>query len=327
MKHTSQNVLVTSAGRRTSLVQAFVGVAAAEGGEVIAGDCSSLAPALYLAHRGVPLPRVDSADYIPRLLSLSEEHKLALIVPTIDTELAALSEHAEVFREVGTVALISKPGFIKVCGDKWLTYQAFAEQGVDTAQSWLPEGYSPNDLPQNLFVKPRNGSASRDIYSVPNGELESYLPRVPNAIIQEELQGPEITIDALLDLSGKPLHYVPRRRIRTLAGESIQGVTLPDDDLRDWLIKVLHVISQLGARGPVTLQAFLTERGPVLTEVNPRFGGGFPLAYAAGGRYPDWLLSMLRGETVPERFGEYQVGLYMTRYNTEYFTAEPLWAL
>ena len=196
---------------------------------------------------------------------------------------------------------------------------------MDTALSWLPDHYNADELPEHLFVKPRDGSASRDIYSVPTGELERYLPRVPNAIIQEELSGPEITIDALLDLSGKPLHYVPRRRIRTLAGESIQGVTLPDDDLRDWLIHVLHTISDLGARGAVTLQAFLSERGPVLTEVNPRFGGGFPLAYAAGGKYPDWLMAMLRGEEVPERFGEYQVGLYMTRYNTEYFTAEPLW--
>ena len=321
------NVLVTSAGRRTSLVQAFVKVAEAAGGEVIAGDLSSLAPALYLAHKGVPLPRVDSADYIPCLLSLAQEHEIKLIVPTIDTELAALAKNAGAFREVGAAALISEPAFINICGDKWLTYEAFAEKGVDTARSWLPDSYNADELPEHLFVKPRDGSASRDIYSVPTGELESYLPRVPNAIIQEELSGHEITIDALLDLSGKPLHYVPRRRIRTLAGESIQGITLPDDDLRDWLIQVLHVISDLGARGAVTLQAFLSERGPVLTEVNPRFGGGFPLAYAAGGKYPDWLMAMLQGETLPERFGEYQVGLYMTRYNTEYFTAEPLWSV
>lgn len=317
------NVLVTSAGRRTSLVKAFAEATAAAGGEVIAGDLSSLAPALYLAHQGVRLPHVDSPDYIPHLLSLAKAHQLKLIVPTIDTELAVLSEHAAAFREAGAVALISEPGFVEICGDKWLTYKAFANCGVDTAKSWLPG--CGKDLPDHLFVKPRDGSASRDIYSVPPGELERYLPRVPNAIIQEELRGPEITIDALLDLSGRPLHYVPRRRIRTLGGESIQGVTLPDNDLRDWLISVLHVISELGARGPVTLQAFLTERGPVLTEVNPRFGGGYPLAYAAGGKYPAWLLEMLQGQTVPERFGEYHVGLYMTRYSAEYFTAEPLW--
>ncbi len=321
------NVLVTSAGRRTSLVQAFVKAAEAVDGRVFAGDLSSLAPALYLAHRGVPLPRVDSAEYIPHLLSLAEEHQIKLVVPTIDTELAVLAQNADAFREVGAAALISEPAFIDICGDKWLTYKAFAEAGVDTAASWLPDDYDADKLPEHLFVKPRDGSASRDIYSVPTGELARYLPRVPNVIIQEELSGHEITIDALLDLTGRPLHYVPRRRIRTLAGESIQGITLPDGDLRDWLISVLNVLSKLGARGAVTLQAFLTGRGPVLTEVNPRFGGGFPLAYAAGGKYPDWLMAMLRGEEVPERFGEYQVGLYMTRYNTEYFTAEPLWSV
>jgi len=85
------------------------------------------------------------------------------------------------------------------------------------------------------------------------------------------------------------------------------------------------VAARLGARGPITLQAFLTARGPVLIEDNPRFGGGFPLAYAAGGHYPEWLLALLAGERIEPRLGAYQKGLYMTRYNVEYFTTEPLW--
>ena len=55
------------------------------------------------------------------------------------------------------------------------------------------------------------------------------LRLVREPIVQEVLTGPEITIDALLDLEGRPIHYVPRRRIRTLGGESIQGVTLEHD--------------------------------------------------------------------------------------------------
>ena len=110
------NVLITSAGRRTSLVEAFVKAAEAAGGSVIAGDLCSLAPALYLAHRGVPLPPVDSADYASHLLSLARECQIRLVVPTIDTELAVLAENENAFREVGATALISKPEFIDICG-------------------------------------------------------------------------------------------------------------------------------------------------------------------------------------------------------------------
>jgi len=75
----------------------------------------------------------------------------------------------------------------------------------------------------------------------------------------------------------------------------------------------------MGARGPITIQAFLTGRGPVLTGINPRFGGGFPLALAAGGDYPAWILALLRGEPVPPRLGQYRRGLFITRPFTEMF--------
>ena len=319
------NVLVTSAGRRVSLVQAFAEAVKVRGGRVFAGDASGLAPALYKADGAFRLPPVKSEAYIPELLSLVQAHDLGLIVPTIDTELAVLAENASAFADAGCKVLVSSPAFVALSGDKWLTQRAFVEHDVDVPQGWTVAELTGAELPDQLFVKPRDGSSSRDTYRATPETLTSILARVPNAIVQEGLTGPEITIDALIDFDGRPLHYVPRIRIRTLAGESIQGVTIADDDLRDWLTRLLGVAADLGARGPITLQAFLTERGPVLIEVNPRFGGGFPLAYAAGGHYPEWLLALLHGEAVEPRLGSYTVGLYMTRYNVEHFTTEPLW--
>lgn len=319
------NVLITSAGRRVSLVQAFASAAQAYGGKVFAGDASGLAPTLYLAHGAFHLPSVADESYVPQLLALVREHRIGLIVPTIDPELAVLAANAPIFADAGCTALVSSLSFVELSGDKWLTHEAFAARGVDVPESWTAEEAASATLPPQLFLKPRDGSASRDTYRATPETLATVLPRVKNAIIQEELSGPEITIDALLDLDGTPLHYVPRIRLRTLAGESIQGVTIDDDDIREWLNNLLQVAAQLGAHGPITLQAFLTPRGPVLIEVNPRFGGGFPLAYAAGGHYPEWLLALLRGERLEPRIGQYQKKLYMTRYNVEYFTTEPLW--
>ena len=128
------------------------------------------------------------------------------------------------------------------------------------------------------------------------------LRLVREPIVQEVLTGPEITIDALLDLDGRPIHYVPRRRIRTLGGESIQGVTLEHDTaFETWIEDVLDRCSAMGARGPLTLQAFMGTAGPVLSEINARFGGGFPLALEAGGAYPGWLLDMIDGVAVRPR--------------------------
>jgi carbamoyl-phosphate synthase large subunit len=318
-------VLITSAGRRTSLLQAFKRAVEPRGGQVLAGDIDALAPALYLADEAVRLPRIHDEGYIPALLDLVERRGIRLIVPTVDTELAKLAAARGEFAARGCEALISDPELIEVSGDKWLTVARFAARGIRVPRSWLP-GAESGELPEKLFLKPRDGSASLHTYAVDRDALEKVLPRVPNAIIQERIEAQEITIDALLDLRGRPLHYVPRTRIRTLAGESIQGVTIDDETVGPWLREVLDAVAAFGGRGPVTLQAFLTEGGPTLSEVNPRFGGGFPLAAAAGGDYPEWLLRMLEGKSVSPRFGDYQRGLYMTRTATEIFTTEPKWA-
>jgi carbamoyl-phosphate synthase large subunit len=178
-------------------------------------------------------------------------------------------------------------------------------------------------MPDALFVKPRDGSASQHAFVTDREQLDHTLSCVPNPIVQERLIGDEITVDALADFEGRLIHYVPRLRIRTLGGESIQGVTLPDDDFREWLIGALHVCIDLGAAGPLTLQFFRTADGPVLTEINPRFGGGFPLALAAGAAYPEWLMQIVEGRQVEPRIGHYRAGLYMTRFYREVFGSAP----
>lgn len=319
------NVLLTSAGRRASLLQAFQAAAHPLGLQVFAADMDPLAPAVHLADKAFRVPRVTDPAYVPTLLSLVEAHDIQLVVPTIDTELAILARHAEDFQVRGAHALISSREFVEICGDKWLTFSAFQREAIAVPDSWLPNAL-PRDLPEALFLKPRDGSASAHTYACSRLEFPRILPIVPNAIVQERLQGEEVTIDALLDFEGSPLHYVPRTRIRTLGGESIQGVTLSSPDLDPWIESVLKTCGRLGATGPITLQCFRTSRGPVLTEINPRFGGGFPLARAAGGDYPAWLLAHLMGGASNLHLGHYKRGLYMTRAYHEIFTETLPWS-
>jgi carbamoyl-phosphate synthase large subunit len=308
------------------LVRAFAEETSRRGGYVVAADVDPLAPALYLADQSVEVPRTEARGYVDRLFGLVAEHKVGLIVPTIDTDLRVLAATEAAFAEQACVVAISSPAFVETTLDKPTAVEAFGRAGVSVPRSWVPRIDRPVDLPSRLVVKPRRGSASQHVYRTGPADLDIVLRLVPDPVIQEELDGPEITIDALLDLGGRPVHYVPRRRIRTLGGESIQGVTLDHDGaLEDWIEGVLEVCAAMGGRGPLTIQAFLTARGPVLTEVNPRFGGGFPLALAAGARYPSWLLDMVEGRPVPSRLREYETGLYMTRYNVELFTRQPKW--
>ena len=321
----TDSVLVTSAGRRTSLLMAFIEAAAQRNWQVLAGDHDALAPTLYLAHKGIRLPAISSSGYIDFLLRTVEDEGVRLVVPTIDTELLPLAQNAAQFKERGCTALVSSPEFVEITADKWLTTQFFGANGIAVPASWLPDDCVESHLPSELFLKPRDGSASKDAFAIGRDSLSQMLPRVPNPIIQERMAGSEITVDSLLDLDGRPIHFVPRRRLRTLGGESIQGVTMDDSSLRGWIMRILELASQKGAIGPLTIQAFLTPDGPVLTEINPRFGGGFPLTHAAGGKYPAWILDAIDGEPLAACFGDFTRGLYMTRYYAEYFTGSLLW--
>ncbi len=318
------NVLMTSAGRRVTLMQAFQLALQPLGGQVVVAERDALAPTCVLADAAVRVPAVSDSAYLSNILRLIQLHDIGLIVPTIDTELMDLALHAEAFLRFGARALISTPNFIRICADKWETAQTFAAEGVAVPVSWLPDAL-PEQLPEEVFIKPRDGSASVDAHPCRREDLHYLLPRVPHAIVQERLHGTEITVDALLDFEGRLLHFVPRARIRTLGGESIQGITLDAPEVDAWLQPVLEACGRLGARGPVTLQAFRTVKGLVLTEINPRFGGGFPLALAAGGDYPEWVLALQRGETVPPRLGQYKRGLMMTRYYSESFLERLPW--
>ena len=319
------NVLVTAAGRRTTLVRAFVDAVRPRGGRTYAADVDPLAPALYLADEALRIRRIDDPDYVADLVQICERHGIRLVVPTIDPDLPVLARLRSQFALMGRVIAVSSEEFVDLVYDKHAMWLGFRECGVALAASWVPED-GRADMPDRLYVKPRRGSASADNHIVARQDLDEILPLVPDPIIQEVLDGPEITIDALLDLAGRPVHYVPRRRIRTLGGESIQGVTLEHDpDLEAWITHLLEICGSLGAAGPLCLQAFLTSRGPVLSEVNARFGGGFPLGMAAGANYVEWLLDMIDGIPVPSRLGAYDAGVFMTRYNVEHFTRSPKW--
>jgi len=305
------NVLISSAGRRTSLVDSFL--EACDGhGKVVASDADPLAPSLMAADIGVVVPRLTEPEFVDDMLRLCQTHDIGLIVPTIDTELPLLAEHRDRFTAVGANPLVASKELIEVTASKRRTEAVFREAGISTPPSWSTDSIPVADDIE-LFVKPDRGSASAHTFRVDSKSIDALLPLVPDPIVQERIDAVEVTVDALLDRAGKVIHFVPRIRLKTIGGESVEGVTLPDDPIRDWLLGVLSVVADLGGWGPMTIQIFLTAPDPTLIEVNPRFGGGFPLAYRAGGLYPQWILEMMTGNELRARLGEYRKGLFMTR--------------
>jgi carbamoyl-phosphate synthase large subunit len=300
-------VLFTCAGQRVDIVTAF----REAGATTIAADLDQLAPALYHADHRALVPRVDDFGYVAALRDLVELHDVRLIVPLTDLDHLVLANARDQLG--GAVVLVPGPETIARCSDKYQAHVFFEEQGIGSPPTWLP-----TDLPDGLrfpvLVKARRGFGSRHIFRAENhAELDFFLHyTTADSMVQSACLGTEFSIDIFSDLDGRCLAAIPRTMIESKGGESIKGMTIKDADLIAFGVTVSEALRLIG---PANVQCFREPDGQLqVTDVNPRFGGGFPLPTAAGSRYPELALALANGEKPEPRFGEFREGVVMTRY-------------
>jgi carbamoyl-phosphate synthase large subunit len=308
-------VLFTCAGQRVDIVSAF----RRAGATTIATDVNQLAPALYHADRRALVPRVDDPAYVDALRDLVALHDVRLIVPLTDLDHLVLAENRDRLR--GAVVLVPEPDTIRRCSDKYLAHEFFDAKGIGSPRTWLPDDL-PADVPYPVLVKARRGFGSRHIYRAANRlELDFFLDyTTADSMVQAQCHGEEFSIDVLCDLDARCLAAIPRTMIESKGGESIKGMTIRDDELIAFGCRVAEALRIIG---PANVQCFREPDGELqVTDVNPRFGGGFPLPTAAGSGYPELALQLANGERPEPRLGDYREGVVMTRFFSEVILEE-----
>jgi carbamoyl-phosphate synthase large subunit len=308
-------VLFTCAGQRVDIVTAFRDA----GATTVAADVDQFAPALYHADRFALVPRVDDPFYVEALRNLVELHDVRLIVPLTDLDHLVLAQARD--HLAGAVALVPGPETIERCADKYLAHRFFDEQGIGSPPTWLPTEV-PESIRFPVLVKARKGFGSRHIYRADNQtELDFFLRyTTADSMVQSLCHGEEFSIDVFCDLDARCLAAVPRTMIESKGGESIKGMTIKDPDLIDFGVRVSEALQIIG---PANVQCFREADGDLqVTDVNPRFGGGFPLPTAAGSRYPELALALANGEQPEQRLGDFREGVVMTRFFSQVILEE-----
>jgi carbamoyl-phosphate synthase large subunit len=303
------SVLFTCAGQRVDVITAF----RQAGAFTVAADLNPLAPALHRAHARLQLPPVADDAYVPSLAAAVAEHDVALVVPLTDIDQVVLAEKRE---ELGALLLLPSLEAVELTSDKYRTHLYLRERGFDSPPTWLPDEL-PADVDFPLLVKSRFGYGSNHIFRTRDrAELEFFLGYSPvEPIVQAECAGEEFSIDVFCDVEGRCLNAIPRTMIESKGGESIKGMTIRDVALIELGCRVAEALELVG---PATVQCFRTSSGRhELTDVNPRFGGAFPLPLAAGGEYPELALALAKGERPQPRVGSFREGVVMTRYFSE----------
>jgi carbamoyl-phosphate synthase large subunit len=300
-------VLFTCAGQRVDIVSAF----GRAGATTVAADLDPLAPALYHADHRSLVPRVDDPGYVATLARIVAEHDVRLVVPLTDLDQEIVSAARD---ELAPALVLSPaPDVCRTMGDKYLAHLFFEGNGIASPRTWLPAEV-PADVRYPVLVKVREGFGSRHIYRADDREqLDFHLRHTPvDSMVQERCLGEEFSVDVFCDIDRRCLNAIPRSMIQSKGGESIKGRSLDDRELIEHGARIAETI---GIVGPANVQCFREPDGSLpITDVNPRFGGAFPLPLAAGSRYPELALALARGERPEPRLGDFRAGVVMTRF-------------
>ena len=312
------NILILSAGTRNKVVEYFkenVG----DKGKVVATDCSNLAPAVYEADVFYLVPRITAPGYIEQILDICVKEKIDGVFSLIDPELSLLAGERERFLAVGATPILSDYELVETCFDKYRMFELLTDMGIPTGQCYLSKEDFYRDRQKGridypVFVKPVRGSASLNINKVSSDqELETLFHLYDDLMIQEFMDGQEYGADVYVDMiSGKCTSIFVKKKIKMRAGETDKSVSVKNPELFELIRKF---VEKCGFCGMIDIDLF--EIGGVfyISEVNPRFGGGYPHAYACGVNMPSQVLCNLSGRENPVRIGEYKENVCMMKYN------------
>lgn len=312
------NVLILSAGTRDKVIQYFKKALNGRG-KVIATDCSGVAPAIYEADKYYIVPRMTAPGYIDVILDICRKEQIAGVLSLIDPELSLLAEHEKDFEATGTTIIGSGYELCEMALDKFQMYQWLVKHQYKCAKSYMDKELFFQDVAEGkidypVFVKPARGSASIAISKVYDQEtVELLFQHEEGLMIQEFLDGQEIGADVYIDmLSGEVVSIFTKKKLKMRAGETDKAVSFKDE-------KLFHLIEQFvseaGYRGQIDIDIFEINGEYYISEVNPRFGGGYPHAYESGCDHMELIIQNLMGNQNKKNIGQYAEGIYMMKYN------------
>lgn len=312
------NVLVLSCGTRNKIIQ-YLKKELHGQGNVVATDMSPNAPALYEADKYYLVPRMTEPGYIDVVFDICKKENITGVFSLIDPELSLLAEHEAAFRALGVTVIGSSYELCERTLDKWQMYCWLTEHHYACARSYLDRELFYQDVKKGLihypvFVKPVRGSASIAISKAEDQEtVELLCQHTKGLMIQEYLEGQEIGVDCYIDLlSGELISAFSKKKLVMRAGETDKGISFKDPKLFEL---VERFVKENGFRGQIDLDIFDCGGVYYLSEVNPRFGGGYPHAYEAGVNHMPYILNNLKGKTNTPNIGSYEEGIVMMKYN------------
>lgn len=312
------NILITSVGRRSYLVEYFKKVIG-DGGQVHVANSSDITPAFEYADKYVVTPLIYDKEYINFLKEYCISNKIDMIISLFDIDLPILAKNKDIFKSIGVELIISNEKCIDICNDKWNTYKFLRENNIYTPLTYLSYDDAINalecgDISYPVIIKPRWGMGSISVFEAENREelnvlyrkakreiLDTYLKYESNVdieksiIIQEKINGKEYGVDIINNLKGEYVNCIVKEKYAMRSGETDCAKIIENKEIQRLAIKLSNKLKHIAN---LDVDMFLVKNNVYVLEMNARFGGGYPFSHIAGVNLPKAIISWVKNEHV-----------------------------
>ncbi|GAB5617068.1 ATP-grasp domain-containing protein [Faecalimonas canis] len=314
------NILFCSAGRRCELLKNFRKSMGNEG-KIIATDISLTAPAIYMADKYYIVPRIDDDKYISIILDICKKEEIQAVTTLIDPEIMILAKNRNKFEKIGVEVLTPYKETAEICFDKYVMYEYLKEKGIRTVLTYsdiesFKKGQAEGEIDFPVFVKPRTGSGSVGARKVEDMKtLEKAMIEDSSLIIQEFMSDAlDIDADIYVDtISNQAVSLFSKKKLETKIGGASKTVSFKDDNLNQFASEALQAFQ---FNGPIDMDFWYRDGQYYLSEINPRFGGGYLHAYGAGVDFVKLIMNNMNGIENKPCFGNYEDDIVMMMYDS-----------
>ena len=125
-------------------------------------------------------------------------------------------------------------------------------------------------------------------------------------------------VNTVAQVASDPTRLAISVQKHTLTGETVAStgelnLSVLTEDVPFDLIR--RFVGESGFRGQIDIDIFDIDGTYYISEVNPRFGGGYPHAYECGVNHMKLIANNLEGVANAVSIGDYEEGLVMMKYN------------
>ncbi|MBQ0087735.1 MAG: ATP-grasp domain-containing protein [Prevotellaceae bacterium] len=310
------NILITTVGRRTYLVEYFKEALRGIGKLYVSNSIYTYT--VSKADGFCQTPSFFDETYIPTIISFCKEKNISAIISLLDLDAQTLAEHKKEFDKAGIQLIVSGAEAMDICNDKWKTYLFLNKIGIKQPLSFISkdatkQAMKEGQLTYPIIIKPRWGIGSFGIYKIENEQeldvlyaklhkdiFSTYMGRESKKdieaciILQQYIEGKEYGVEVLNDLKSNYVATFAKQKLAMRAGETDIAVTVdvkPFESLAKTISDGLKHIALLD------MDCIMTLDGQIyILELNCRFGGQYPFTHNAGVNVPLQMVKWLQDE-------------------------------